>query len=57
VGWGCAAWVLTEAPDLLVAEERFPPGGAEVIYLHARATQMFLAGPSTRGDRVDPTEA
>lgn len=102
-GGGCAAWVLTDAPNLLVAEERMPPGAAEVRHRHVRATQTFyvldgvlvvealgtrrtvaarqaatvragvphrvvnesahdavflaIAGPSTRGDRIDPTEA
>lgn len=46
--WGenCDGWILSPDDQLLVIEERMPPGSAEIRHHHARARQFFyvLAG-------------
>ncbi|PJE28043.1 Mannose-6-phosphate isomerase, cupin superfamily [Pseudooceanicola antarcticus] len=41
--WGgtCDGWVLRPGDNLLVIEERMPPGTREVRHFHARAEQFF----------------
>jgi mannose-6-phosphate isomerase-like protein (cupin superfamily) len=49
--WGdrCDGWPLVQGEDLLVVEERMPPGTAEVRHYHVRARQFFyvLSGSLT----------
>lgn len=49
--WGdsCDGWRLLSRDDLLVIEERIPPGEGEVPHFHSRARQLFyvLAGRLT----------
>ncbi len=49
--WGqdCDGWLLLQGDDLLVIEERMPPGTAEARHYHARARQFFyvLSGTLT----------
>jgi mannose-6-phosphate isomerase-like protein (cupin superfamily) len=41
--WGdkCDGWPLVQGGDLLVVEERMPPGTAEIRHYHVRARQFF----------------
>lgn len=41
--WGgaCDGWRLLAGDDLIVTEERIPPGGGEVAHFHAKARQLF----------------
>ncbi|MBL4918325.1 cupin domain-containing protein [Szabonella alba] len=49
--WGqdCDGWLLLPGDDLLVIEERMPPGTAETRHFHNRARQFFyvLSGTLT----------
>lgn len=42
--WGeiCDGWRLLDQPDLVIIEERVPPGAAEVAHVHTRARQFFF---------------
>jgi mannose-6-phosphate isomerase-like protein (cupin superfamily) len=48
-GEGCDGWVLMPGPDLLVIEERMPPGTSERPHRHLKARQLFrvLSGELT----------
>ena len=43
--WGqdCDGWVYANHPDLLIIEERMPPGTSEHRHHHVRARQFFQA--------------
>lgn len=40
-GKGCDGWVFVNQPELLVIEERMPPGTAEHRHHHVKARQFF----------------
>lgn len=40
-GKGCDGWVYTNQPDLLIIEERMPPGTSEHRHHHVKARQFF----------------
>ncbi len=40
-GQGCDGWLLLPGTDLMVIEERMPPGTAEVRHFHSKARQFF----------------
>ena len=48
-GEGCEGWLLLPGNDLLVIEERMPPGTSEVRHYHSRARHFFyvLSGELT----------
>lgn len=40
-GAGCDGWILSPSPDLMVIQERMPPGTAEQRHFHSKARQFF----------------
>lgn len=46
--WGadCDGWILAPSPEMMVIQERMPPGTVETRHLHQKARQFFyvLAG-------------
>ncbi len=41
--WGdaCQSWILADAGQLVVKQERMPPGSREQLHVHQRARQFF----------------
>ncbi|MFT4114141.1 cupin domain-containing protein [Silvibacterium sp.] len=41
--WGdaCDGWILGPSPDMMVIQERMPPGTAEQRHFHGKARQFF----------------
>lgn len=40
-GVGCDGWILSPSPDLMVIQERMPPGTVEQRHFHSKARQFF----------------
>jgi mannose-6-phosphate isomerase-like protein (cupin superfamily) len=41
-GKGCEGWVMLARDDMLVIEERMPPGTSEHRHYHEKARQLFM---------------
>jgi len=48
-GAGCEGWILSQAADLMVIQERMPPNSTERRHYHSKARQFFyvLSGELT----------
>ncbi|MFN3208130.1 MAG: cupin domain-containing protein [Roseovarius sp.] len=53
--WGdaCDGWILRPGNDLLIIEERMPPGAREERHVHARAEQFFYVLSGTLSLEMD----
>ena len=52
-GDGCDGWVLVDAPELSVKQERMPPKTREALHYHQEARQFFFIISGTAAFEID----